>query len=1128
MKCPECQSENREDVKFCEECGAKMEIVCPNCGNKIPMGKKFCGECGQKLGEPQETKENKETQKIDYEKPHSYTPKFMAEKILTTRSSVEGERKLVTVLFADVASFTSLSERLDPEEVHEIMDGCFKILMEEIHNYEGTINQFTGDGVMALFGAPLSHEDHAQRACHASLGIQRALRRYEEKVNRSFGVDFKMRIGLNSGPVVVGAIGDDLRMDYTAVGDTTNLAARMESLADPGSIMISAKTYRLAKAYFELKSLGEVPIKGKAEPQEVFELKGVSDVVTRLDASATKGLTKYIGRDLEVETLLQAFEKVQSGSGQIVGIVGEAGVGKSRLIFELRNKLGDDCQYLEGRCVQSGTLVPFLPLLDVLRLLFDIKEGEQGQSCQEKMREKILSIDSQLGSSQPAYQDLLSIPVEDPEWNRLEPKEKREKTFEALRNLLIRLSQNKPLILTVDDIHWIDKSSEEFLDYFIDWLTHTPILLLLLHRPEYTHPWGSKTYYRKIGLDQLSIGTSAQLVQSILEDGDMVPELRELILSRSAGNPLFMEELTYALLENGSIEKRDSKYVLSAKASKVEVPDNVQGIIASRMDRLEDSIKRTMQVASVIGRDFAYSILQVITGLREELKSYLQKLQGLEFIYEKNIFPELEYIFKHAVTQEVAYGSLLLQKRKELHERIGEAIEAIHGEKIEEYIEMLAYQYSRSNNRQKAYHYLKLSGDKATRNNSAWEAYNYYKEAIGALKRLPETEEDKKDHVAVVHAIIIPMIMLGFPKDSPAILEEGARLAEELGDKKSLIRFYSNIGLYHTNRGRITEGNRYSGRAFEEASRMQDVESMAQSGPDICLTNISLGRYEKVIEVSSTVVAVLEKADRKEDTFGGPANVYPTMKAICGYCHGMLGRFPEAIRLSEEGLRKGKEIGRPVTLGICSNYMGMLGMAKGDCEYAKEQFEAAIRYFKEANFINPMTLSLSGLGTAQALLGDPEKGCDSVKKALQILRDGGIEWFLSYHYQALGICQYESGDLDEAKGIMEEALRISRENSEQHVMGTTSIWLGRIIGKRDSGISDEAEKYLVQGAEVLESLKTRPDCAKGYLFLGELQENIGRQEKAQENLNRAEGMFKEMDMGYWLSKTRNIQEASEN
>jgi class 3 adenylate cyclase len=728
MVCPKCQFENREGAKFCKECGAKLELACPKCGAIIISDSKFCEKCGQALSK------SAIATPVDYSEPQAYTPSFLAKKILTTRSSIEGERKLVTVLFADVANYTPMSEKLDPEEVHQIMDGCFKILMDEIHKYEGTINQFTGDGVMALFGAPLAHEDHAQRACYAALAIQKGLDEYGEELKDEFGIDFKMRIGLNSGNVVVGSIGDNLRMDYTAVGDTTNLASRMQSNAKPGTVLISENTYRLARDFFKFRSLGKVEVKGKTELQEIYELIRTSDVETRLDAAVTKGLTKFVGRKNSMASLMDAFDRAKSGLGQVVGLVGEAGVGKSRLLLELRKMLPrGEYIYLEGRCIHYGSSMTYLPILDILRTYFEINEEDRKIVIKKKMEKKILDIDEKLKGIIPPFQELFSLKVDDENFINLDPKQKRERTFEAIRDLLIRVSQSKLLVLAIEDLHWIDKTSEEFLDYLIGRLAGTPILLILLYRPVYDHQWGSKSYYAEVRVDQLGFSSSTQMVQAILDEAAIILDLQNFIIKRAAGNPLFIEEFTHTLLENGAIERKNDEYVLSRKADDIQVPNTIQGIIAARMDRLESNLKQTMQIASVIGRDFAFRILETITNLGEELKSYLLELQGLEFIYEKELFPELEYIFKHALIQEVAYNSLLLKRRSEIHEKIGNAVESLYSEKLEEFYEILAYHYSKGENPEKACQYLKLSGNKATRNHSVWEAFSFYKDAIDKL-----------------------------------------------------------------------------------------------------------------------------------------------------------------------------------------------------------------------------------------------------------------------------------------------------------------------------------------------------------------------------------------------------------
>jgi tetratricopeptide (TPR) repeat protein len=923
---------------------------------------------------------------------------------------------------------------------------------------------------------------------------------------------------------VVGAIGDDLRMDYTAIGDTTNLAARMESMAEPGGILVTRNTFKLVKEYFELNSLGKVQVKGKSDAQEIYQLIGTSKVFTRLDASATRGLTKFIGRRDEMQTLTQAFEKVRSGSGQVVGIVGEAGVGKSRLIFELRYSLKDKVTYLEGRCVQIGESIPFLPLLDIIRGYFGIKEGDQEPIIRGTLKEKILELDEELLRDLPALEDLLSLSVDDQNWVDLEPKEKRDRTFEALRDLFIRLSQEKPLILVIDDLHWMDKTSEEFTDYFIGWLAHAQIMLLLLYRPEYDHPWGSKSFYSKIGLDQLPLGRCAELVQSILGEGEVAPEIKELILSRSAGNPLFMEELTRTLMENGAIKRTDHQYVLGVEASEIKVPETVQGIIAARMDRLDDSIKRTMQVAAVIGRDFAYSILQIITELRDDLKSYLLRLQDLEFVYEKSLFPELEYIFKHAVTQEVAYNSLLSQKRKGIHEKIGAAIEEVYGEKLEEFVEMLAHHYSKTDNLEKSYHYLRLAGDKVMRNNSASEAFCYYKDALSTLKKNPETKENMLKQLEIIHRMLVPMIVLGFPEDSLSMLRAGERIATALDDKKSLIRFYSNMGLYHSTSGRQTEGRKYSGKAFEEAENIQDIESMAHAGPDIVLSYVTEGDYERAIDLGTRVTRMIEKTHQEKETFGGPANVYPAMLAALGFSTGMLGDFERGLKFCEKALAGAVSYGNKMTHGISEYYYGSVFMNRGEWEKAKVQLRRGIKLCEEASFFQPLALAWTGLGLSGAMLGDAEGGKPYVEKGLKIHRDAHIEWHTSIHYYSLSVCHYHSGNLGKAIDLMKEAYGISEKSQEKHSVGKSLVWLGWMTGKADSRNEMEAVETIQRGLKTLSALETKPDVAIARLFLGELYWNMGRVDKASGFLKEAAGMFEEMDMDFWLNETQNILE----
>ena len=1116
MKCPKCRTENTGTRKFCKECGTKLLLVCPNCRFENAPGDKFCGECGYPL------KQTEEASPINYLEPQSYTPKHLADKILTSRSTIEGERKLVTVMFADVAGFTAISEKLDPEDVHRIMDGCCRILVDEIHRFEGTVGEFRGDGVMALFGAPIAHEDHAQRACHAALAIQQALVPYSEEIKRNYGIDFRMRLGLNSGTVVVGAIGDDLRMDYTAMGDTTNLAARMETAAKPGNVLVSASTHRLAREFFAFATPEILQVKGKQEPVEAFRLLRPTEVDTRIGASVARGLTRFVGRSREIETLREAFAKVQSGEGQVMGLVGEAGVGKSRLLLEFRSLLPrDGYTYLEGQCLHYGGSMPYLPLLDVLRSFLGVKEGEPEQVIRQRLKERILGLDENLRDLIPPFQELLSLKVDDEAYGKLEPKQKREKTFEALRDLLIRGTRDRPLVLAMEDLQWIDKTTEQFLDYMIGWLPRTRILLLLLYRPEYVHQWGSKSYYSMIGVGQLSTGTSAELVGAILEGGEVVPELKELILNRAAGNPLFMEELAQSLLQNGSIRRMGDRFVLTRDIASAQVPDTVQGIIAARMDRLEESLKRIMQVAAVIGREFAFRILETITEMKENLKSGLVNLQGLEFIYEKSLFPDLEYIFRHALVQEVAYNSLLIQRRKEIHEKIGRAIEHLYPERLEEFCEMLAYHYSKSVNPAKAYEYLKKSAEKAVRNDAVVEAVRFYREAMEVLCQLPPTEENQREQIGLVLSMQIPWRRIGYSEDYLPMLKKAEALAEALGDDKKSVHIRSVLGSYFIVRGGDPQlGWKYLERCVEDSEKIQDVDLLIPVGVDLCTSCASSGDYQRINQIAPTIIRLLEDSGTQAEFYGKPYNPYAHVLGIWGMARGMCGDFEYGERLCEKALSFAREIDHRPALGGVELSFGCMLAVKGDGEGAVGHLQRAIKYFEESQALIFLGVAWGWLGWAHLLMGQTKTAVELTEKGLRMHIDLGISFFRSALHSNCCMAYFELGDLCQARTQAELALHFALENDERHIIGMSKGYLGMALARIDPAQIEAAEQQILQGIKLIEELGILPFIGMGYMALGEVYAASGRPKEALGHLKKAETLFEKMGMDYWLGKTR--------
>lgn len=1012
-------------------------------------------KCGHDLSRPEEAAP------IDFNQPQSYTPKFLADKILNNRSSIEGERKLVTVLFADVADYTSMAEKLDPEEVHQIMDGCFKILMDVIHSYEGTINQFTGDGVMALFGAPVAHEDHAQRACHAALSIQKAIGEYGVGLKNDRGVDFRMRIGLNSGPVIVGSIGDDLRMDYTAVGDTTNLASRMEGMANPGTILGTGNTHKLTRDFFEFVPLGKVQVKGKEEPVEAYELKKASEVETRIEAAAAKGLTKFAGRKNSMAALMEAYGKAKSGSGQVVGVVGEAGVGKSRLLFELRNVLSkEEYTYLEGRCLHYGGSMAYLPIHDILKSYFDIKEEDQEPVIKKKMEEKILQFDERLKSALPPFQELLSVKVDDDTYLQLEPAPKKIRTFEAVRDLVVCESQNKPVVFVVEDLHWIDSLSEEFLNYLIDWLAGTHLLLVLLYRPEYTHQWGSKSYYSKIGVDQLTTKSSAQLVKNILEGGDVVPELRELILNRAGGNPLFVEELTHSLLENGSIQKQAHQYVLTKQASEIKVPDTIQGIIAARMDRIEESLKRIMQMASVIGREFAYRILQTIMGMREELKSSLINLQGLELIYEKSLFPELEYIFKHALTQEVAYNSLLIKRRKEIHEKIGGAIEQLYPDRLEEYYELLAYHYMKSDNNDKAVEYLNLSNQKAAKLDAMEEAKAYFEKAMKLLDILPETKENQERRISLlVNQWMVFELLFQLPEYYDHLTRYESMVVE-LGNQELLGTFYVGVGLCQWWLGNFDEAIQTETKAAEICEACGRIEDAGFAYNNLQWCYLPKGDFNLAIAYKEDVLRMMEQQ------FNLRWYVWAFMAASWAYSN--LGRWHEALENGKEALRKAEEFSDD-SLICCSAWVISFSYTfKGDLNQAVEYAELAV---EKAPTPADRVWAKGFLAMAWSRAGEPHRGLEALANAVSINRAGRFMFGAVGFGVMLGEGYFLAGDYEKAIQTLKEALELGERSGMKYFVGLAQAILGQMALKTNP---TQASHHFEQSIASLQKTKADP------------------------------------------------------
>jgi class 3 adenylate cyclase/tetratricopeptide (TPR) repeat protein len=845
MRCPRCQHENRPGAKFCEECAAPLARACTNCGAQLSATAKFCSECAHPAGPAASPTPQR------FRAPEGYTPKHLAEKILTSKTALEGERKQVTVLFADLKGSMELLADRDPEEARKILDPVLELMMEAVHRYEGTVNQVMGDGIMALFGAPLAHEDHAVRAGYAALQMQESAARYAEGIFRSHGVPLQIRVGLNSGEVVVRAIGSDLHMDYTAVGQTTHLAARMEQMATPGTILLGPATLQLAEGYFEVAARGPVAVKGLAEPVEVYALTGTSTPRTRLHAAAARGLTRFVGRDADIQQIRRALGLAHDGHGQLVAIVGEPGVGKSRLVYEFTHSHGtQDWLVLEAGSVAYGTTTSYMLVIDLLKAYFKIHDQESPREIQEKVAGKLLTLDRALEASLPALLALLDVPVEDPQWPTLDPAQRRRRTLDAVKRLLLRESQVQPMLVIFEDLHWIDSETQAFLESLVESLPTARLLLLVNYRPEYQHGWGSKTYYTQLRLDALPRESATDLLQALLGADATVEPLKPVLIARTGGNPLFLEESVRTLVETGAVTGEGGARRLVRPLDTIDVPATVQAILASRIDRLAAEDKQLLQTASAIGKDVPLALLLAIAGRTEDdVRSGLARLQSAEFLYEKSLFPDPAFTFKHALTHEVTYGGLLHERRRDLHARIVKEIEMLHQDRLAEQIERLGHHALRGELWEKAVLYLRQAGLKAFTRSALADARSWFEQALGVLDVRPGGTVTLEQALDIRLELQQVLNLLGEVRQSLVRLREAEALAKRLNDDRQRGRVAAFMVVPYSLLGELDEAITSGTRGLEVAGRIGDMRLRILTTSCLEWAYYSRGEYERVVDL---------------------------------------------------------------------------------------------------------------------------------------------------------------------------------------------------------------------------------------------------------------------------------------
>jgi class 3 adenylate cyclase/tetratricopeptide (TPR) repeat protein len=1086
VTCPHCGQANPTGAKFCLECGQRLPAGCVACGRPLPASAKFCPECGAATAGSAApvagvtagtTAPGGSGPSIAGPPPDpaagpalAYTPRHLAQKILATRSALEGERKSVTVLFCDVVRSTALAERLGAEGMHALLGRFFELALTHVHRYEGTVNQFLGDGFMALFGAPLAHEDHARRAALAALDLRAALT--EQPIEAGgVPVPLAIRLGLHTGFVVVGAIGDNLRMDYTAVGDTTHLAARLQQLAGPGEILLTDATARLVRGYVTLEARGRTEIRGVSAPVTLHALIGAGERRSPLEPDE-RPLSHFVGRDRELRALRDLLVEVEAGRGQVVGVVGEPGVGKSRLLLELQHALaGRSATYLEGRCLSFGGAIPYVPVLDVLRRLCGVGELDRPP------REATAAALAELGVDEAPTAFLLQLLGHaDPDGpaTGLSPEATKARTFEAIRGLLLRASRRRPLVIAIEDLHWIDRTSEECLSGLVETLGGLPVMLLATYRPGYRPPWMDRSYATQLSLARLAAGDSLSVVRSVLPEAGLADPLAQLILDKAEGNPFFLEELARAVTESG--EARPG----------LAIPDTVHGVLAARIDRLADLPKRLLQTASVLGREFPLRLLEAVWD-GPPPRAHLHELTRQEFLHERANAEEPTFVFKHALTQDVAESTILAARRREVHARAAAALPALYGERGDELAPLLAHHAFQAEAWTDACAHATRAAERARAAFANREALERYDQALLAAERaglpdaarvpllrargqvhgvvgaLDEATRDLDDALAITRAAgdetasaeLLGLLgeLWGGHRDYRRGLDltrEAVRTAETAGDARATAEALVRSGLMHLNVAQLGESQRELERALAIFEKLGDVAGAARTLDILSMTDGVTTRLDRAVERGRTALRRFQELGERSTT--------PSMMTNIGFFLAFAGRRAQAEPMIRQGMEAAREQGALADQAYAHAGMAWLFEIYGEIGPAYRESEAALAIARTIDHREWTAIGLSILGRVTRMCGAPARARPLHEHMLAIARELGTALWISSSLAELGEDLIGLDEPERGERLLHEAIETAAEATQFVIPPRLALAELRLAQGRSAEAREEARR----------------------------------------------------------------------
>jgi class 3 adenylate cyclase/tetratricopeptide (TPR) repeat protein len=1014
-------------------------VRCAGCGSELPPGARFCPACGRAVAAATGSRSLP-------------GPAAAPGRLAAVAAAREGERKQVTVLFADLKGSLELLADRDPEDARRLLDPVLERMIDAVRRYGGTVNQVLGDGIMALFGAPLAQEDHAVRACYAALTMQASVAAYAREVQRSEGVPIQIRVGLNSGEVVVRSIDSDLHLDYSAVGQTTHLAGRMEQMALPGSILLTGATLRLAEDYVEVRPLGPVPVRGLGNPVDVYELTGAGPVRSRLDAARARGLTRFVGRTRELAALREALAAAAAGDGRTVVVLGEAGVGKSRLLDEFaRSPDARTWLVLEAAATTYGRMRSEPPVVELLRRYFGVDAGDDTQAIREKVAGRVLVLDEALRDILPPILALLDALPDDWAFRTLDPEERRREILEAIPRLLTRASRRSPLLLIVEDLHWIDAESLAVLETLAARLSGHRVLLVVSLRPE-----GGDVHLRfraavEVRLEPLPPESATGLLDTLLGEDTGLGPLKRLLVERTGGNPFFLEETVRALVETGVLSGRPGAFALTRAAAEVQIPATVQALLAARIDRLSPEDKRLLQTAAVIGVDVPSALLRAVAGFGDEdLRAGLARLEAAELLDQSALFPDPEYRFRHALTHDVAYQSLLSERRRALHRSIVEAIEAQDRRHGPARVEQLADHAVRGELWDEAVVYLRRAGARAAARAAYEEAVGRFRQALSALESLPRRRETLEEALALRLDLRRALLPLGRPTEILDHLAAAAALAEELGDRRELVRVLVLRANHAWWVGEPAAAAAAAERALALARALGDRTLETTARFYLGQARHARGDYEAAIEDFRAVVTAAEA----EAATGTPPRVASLFFGVwLVRCLVETGR-EEALHQAERTVALAARLDSPPAAVATAHARGWLAIAGHDLGAGIAALERA-RALAESVRVPVLALATDTLLGRGYTLAGTTAGVPLLTAAAERAEVLGLWVDQSLRLAWLAEAKLGAGDPAGAAVLADRALALARRHGERgneaHALAARALVAGR------EGRDDRAE-----------------------------------------------------------------------